>query len=193
MHLEFYVLGRQNDIAVLAVNLQRNKSVERARSVQRNFVKALIEDETAVDSAIVAFYSDSAPEKWRLSFVQLDHEFVAGRAKKLQSRPRKGILISSGKMNPARRLISSSFRFLQMILPLLHLMTWKRLSASRKSRRNFSTSTRKNSIKSKTIWKTILSSRPNRKRTDLPLSSLPRNFWGRLCFYTSCRKNLARR
>ena len=70
---EFYELGRQNDIAVLVVNLKKNKSVERARSVQRNFVKALIEDDIAVDGAIVAFYSDSVPEKWRLSFVRLEH------------------------------------------------------------------------------------------------------------------------
>ena len=77
---EFYSLGRQNDIAVFAVNLQKAKSVERARSVQRNFVKHLIENhEAAVEGAIVAFYSDSMPEKWRLSFVRLDYEFVGGK------------------------------------------------------------------------------------------------------------------
>ena len=62
---EFYKLGMQNNIAIYAVNLQKNKSVERSRSVQRNFVKTLLENEISVDGAIAAFYSDSAPEKWR--------------------------------------------------------------------------------------------------------------------------------
>ena len=97
---EFYALGRQNDIAVLAVNLQRNKSVERARSVQRNFVKALIEDDIAVDGAIVAFYSDSAPEKWRLSFVRLDHEFVAGKGGKVTITPAKRYSYLVGENEP---------------------------------------------------------------------------------------------
>ena len=94
------MLGRQDDIAVLAVNLQKNKSVERARSVQRNFVKALIEDETAVDGAIVAFYSDAAPEKWRLSFVRLDHEFVAGKGGKVTITPAKRYSYLVGENEP---------------------------------------------------------------------------------------------
>lgn len=97
---EFYALGRQNDIAVLAVNLQRDKSVERARSVQRNFVKTLIEDDIAVDGAIVAFYSDVAPEKWRLSFVRLDHEFVAGKGGKVIITPAKRYSYLVGENEP---------------------------------------------------------------------------------------------
>ena len=97
---EFYSLGRQDDIAVLAVNLQRNKSVERARSVQRNFVKALIEDDIAVDGAMVAFYSDSVPEKWRLSFVRLDHEFVASKGGKVKITPAKRYSYLVGENEP---------------------------------------------------------------------------------------------
>ncbi|MBO4779239.1 MAG: Eco57I restriction-modification methylase domain-containing protein, partial [Selenomonadaceae bacterium] len=97
---EFYALGRQKDVAVLAVNLQKNKSVERARSVQRNFVKALIEDDIAVDGAIVAFYSDSVPEKWRLSFVRLDHEFVAGKGGKVTITPAKRYSYLVGENEP---------------------------------------------------------------------------------------------
>lgn len=97
---EFYALGKQNDVAVLAVNLQKNKSVERARSVQRNFVKALIEDDIAVDGAIVAFYSDSVPEKWRLSFVRLDHEFVAGKGGKVKITPAKRYSYLVGENEP---------------------------------------------------------------------------------------------
>ena len=97
---EYYVLGRQDDIAVLAVNLQKNKSVERARSVQRNFVKALIEDEIAVDGAIVAFYSDSVPEKWRLSFVRLDYEFVIGKGGQTKITPAKRYSYLVGENEP---------------------------------------------------------------------------------------------
>ena len=46
---EFYSLGKQNGIAVLAVNLNPKTSVDRARSVQRNFVKSLIENYMEVD------------------------------------------------------------------------------------------------------------------------------------------------
>ena len=97
---EFYVLGRQDDIAVLAVNLQKNKSVERSRSVQRNFVKTLIEDDIAVDGAIVAFYSDSVPEKWRLSFVRLDYEFVIGKGGQTKITPAKRYSYLVGENEP---------------------------------------------------------------------------------------------
>ena len=98
---EFYVLGGQGNIAVLAVNLQKNKSVERARSVQRNFVKTWIENHpTAVDGAIVAFYSDSMPEKWRLSFVRLDHEFVAGKGGQITITPAKRYSYLVGENEP---------------------------------------------------------------------------------------------
>ena len=97
---EFYALGRQNDIAVLAVNLQKNKSVERARSVQRNFVKSWIENEIAIDGAIVAFYSDALPKKWRLSFVRLDHEFVAGKGGQTKITPAKRYSYLVGENEP---------------------------------------------------------------------------------------------
>ncbi len=97
---EFYALGRQGDIAVLAVNLQKDKSIERARSVQRNFVKMLIEDDIAVDGAIVAFYSDAVPEKWRLSFVRLDYEFVAGKGGQITITPAKRYSYLVGENEP---------------------------------------------------------------------------------------------
>lgn len=84
---EFYALGKQGQIAVLAVNLNKNTSVDRARSVQRNFVKSLIENDLEVDGAIVAFYSDHAPKKWRLSFVRLDPELVIGEGVKIKITP----------------------------------------------------------------------------------------------------------
>ena len=97
---EFYALGKQKDIAVLAVNLWKNKSVERARSVQRNFVKKLIENDAVLEGAIVAFYSDSLPEKWRLSFVRLDYEFMAGRGGQFKITPAKRYSYLVGENEP---------------------------------------------------------------------------------------------
>ena len=82
------------------MNLQKNKSVERSRSVQRNFVKSWIENEIAVDGAIVAFYSDALPEKWRLSFVRLDHEFVAGKGGQIKITPAKRYSYLIGENEP---------------------------------------------------------------------------------------------
>ncbi len=74
---EYFVIGTYSadaeQILILAVNLNENKSVEYSRSAQRNFVKAIMGDNDAV---IAAFYSDAAPEKWRLSFVQIDSTFT---------------------------------------------------------------------------------------------------------------------
>lgn len=74
---EYFVIGNYHvdgdeTILILSVNLREKKSVERARSAQRNFVKTVMSDS---DGVIAAFYSDVAPEKWRLSFVRLTSEF----------------------------------------------------------------------------------------------------------------------
>lgn len=64
---------------IFAVKLNAGRSVERARSMQRSFISKLL---TAAnhDGAIVAFYTDNEP-RWRLSYIRLDYEFAAGRAK----------------------------------------------------------------------------------------------------------------
>ena len=81
-----YSIGSEK-IIVLAVNLNKNKSVERARSVQRNFVKSIMGDD--IDGAIAAFYYDSSPDKWRLSFIKIDYYFLQGEV--------------AQKITPARR------------------------------------------------------------------------------------------
>lgn len=106
---EFYALGKLNEIAVIAVNLQKNKSVERARSVQRNFVKTLLENDFEVDGALVAFYSDAAPEKWRLSFVRLEHEFIAGKGGKLKITPAKRYSYLVGENEPCATALQQLF------------------------------------------------------------------------------------
>jgi hypothetical protein len=78
-HLAFYTDNQSNRIAILTVKLKSGRSVERSRSVQRNFVSKIISD-AGCDAAIVAFYTDNDP-KWRLSFVRLDQTWDAGKFK----------------------------------------------------------------------------------------------------------------
>lgn len=66
-----------NRIGIYAVELNRGKSVERARSLQRNFISKLLL-ESSYDAAIVAFYCKNE-SRWRLSFVRLDYTFADGK------------------------------------------------------------------------------------------------------------------
>ena len=63
----------ENTIIVLAVELKSEKGVERARSLQRNFISKILDDNNC-EAAIVAFYSEQN-SNWRLSFVRLDYTF----------------------------------------------------------------------------------------------------------------------
>ncbi len=69
-----YVDVNQRKMIVLAVELKKNSSIDRARSMQRNFVSKVL-DENNLDSAIVAFYTKDQ-SSWRLSFVKLDYSFT---------------------------------------------------------------------------------------------------------------------
>lgn len=79
-HIQSYhTIGKYKDfesngILIMAVELKRGSSVERARSMQRNFISKIL-NENNLDAAIVAFYSDNEPN-WRLSFVRLDYTFT---------------------------------------------------------------------------------------------------------------------
>lgn len=75
----YYTLAKYEDseangIIVLAVELKRYTSIDRARSMQRNFVSKILDDEN-LEAAIVAFYTEEEPS-WRLSFVRLDYTFT---------------------------------------------------------------------------------------------------------------------
>ena len=72
----YYTLAKYKDsedksIIVLAVELKRHTSIDRARSMQRNFISKILDDE-GLEAAIVAFYTEGEPS-WRLSFVRLDY------------------------------------------------------------------------------------------------------------------------
>lgn len=65
--------ANDNNIIVFAVELKSENGVERARSLQRNFVSKILDDNNC-EAAIVAFYSEQ-DSNWRLSFVRLDYTF----------------------------------------------------------------------------------------------------------------------
>ena len=78
-HIKSYTkIGRYIDennkkIDIWAVELCSEGSVERARSLQRNFVSKLLTADNS-HAGIIAFYVKEAVT-WRLSFVKLEREF----------------------------------------------------------------------------------------------------------------------
>ncbi len=68
-----YTDSDNNNLIVLAVELEKDSSIDRARSMQRNFISKVL-DENQLEACIVAFYTENDPS-WRLSFVRLDYSF----------------------------------------------------------------------------------------------------------------------
>lgn len=68
-----------NRIDILIVHLKKETSIERARSMQRNFVAGYLQGSYGSSAekraALVAFVSPSS-EDWRFSLVKLDYDFV---------------------------------------------------------------------------------------------------------------------
>lgn len=69
-----YTDSEDNNLIVMAVELEKNTSISRARSMQRNFISKIL-DENSMEAAIVAFYTEDEPS-WRLSFVRLDYSLT---------------------------------------------------------------------------------------------------------------------
>jgi len=76
-HIANYYGSDRKKVSIFAVELKKGESVERARSMQRNFVKRLMINGSC-DAALVAFYTSGEP-KWRLSFIRMDYEFAKGK------------------------------------------------------------------------------------------------------------------
>jgi len=67
----------ENKIDILVVNLKKEKSIERARSMQRNFIAWYLNGSRGgemKDAALVAFVSPDQ-EDWRFSLVKMDYKF----------------------------------------------------------------------------------------------------------------------
>ncbi|MCM1234428.1 MAG: Eco57I restriction-modification methylase domain-containing protein [Ruminococcus flavefaciens] len=96
-HIGNYTGADGNKIAVFSVALKKGDSVERARTMQRNFVKPLLEQGMCA-GALVAFYTPEEPEKWRLSFIRLDYEFSKGKVtEKITPAKRYSYLVGKGE------------------------------------------------------------------------------------------------
>ena len=77
----------KNEIDLLIVQLKRETSLERARTMQRNFIAWYLKGSRGgklKDAALVAFVSPDNNEDWRFSLVKLDYRFeeaTSGRIK----------------------------------------------------------------------------------------------------------------
>ena len=96
-HVGNYVSDNGDKIAVISVCLNRGDTVERARGMQRNFVKPLIE-QGGCAGALVSFFTKDEPNKWRLSFIRMDYEFSKGKVtEKLTPAKRYSYLVGKGE------------------------------------------------------------------------------------------------
>lgn len=96
-HIGNYIGSDDNKIAVFSVALRKGDSVERARTMQRNFVKPLLANSMCA-GALVAFYTPEEPDKWRLSLIRLDYEFSKGKIiEKLTPAKRYSYLVGKGE------------------------------------------------------------------------------------------------
>lgn len=99
---EVYILGDYQDdngdsIALYVVELTKQSSRDRARTMQRNLIASLIKDK--YDSALVAFYEPNLDD-WRFSHVKVEYEFnEKGIREKLSSPRRHSFLVGVNEPN----------------------------------------------------------------------------------------------
>ena len=110
-HIGNYMSDEGVKVAIISVSLHKGDTVERARGIQRSFVKKLL-DVNNCQVALVAFYTGHETdkikpeeavikkdlEKWRLSFIRLDYEFSKGKvSEKLTPAKRYSYLVGKGE------------------------------------------------------------------------------------------------
>ena len=78
-----YIDPESNKIDVLIVYLQKETSLERARTAQRNFVARYLKDRDQKDAGLIAFVSP-APADWRFSLVKMEYKFDEGKSGKIK-------------------------------------------------------------------------------------------------------------
>ena len=96
-HIGNYVGKDNNKIALFSICLIKDKNLENARSMQRTFVKMLLESSDCA-GALAAFYTKDDSDKWRLSLVRLDYEFSKGKlSERLTPAKRYSYLVGKGE------------------------------------------------------------------------------------------------
>ena len=124
-HIGNYMSDEGVKVAIISVSLHKGDTVERARGIQRSFVKKLL-DVNNCQVALVAFYTGHETdkikpeeavikkdlEKWRLSFIRLDYEFSKGKvSEKLTPAKRYSYLVGKGEpCNTAKQRLFPIFR-----------------------------------------------------------------------------------
>lgn len=73
----------EKKIDVLIVYLQKETSLERARTAQRNFVARYLKDRDQKDAGLVAFVSPNS-EDWRFSLIKMEYKFTEGKSGKVK-------------------------------------------------------------------------------------------------------------
>ena len=96
-HIGNYMGEDKSRVALFSVCLKNDKNLENARSMQRAFVKTLLESSNCA-GALVAFYTVGDLDKWRLSLVRMDYEFSKGKLNaKLTPAKRYSYLVGDGE------------------------------------------------------------------------------------------------
>jgi hypothetical protein len=72
-----YTDPEDNKIDILVVYLQKDSSLEGARTAQRNFVARYLKDRNQKDAGLVAFVAPDLVD-WRFSLVKMDYKFEEG-------------------------------------------------------------------------------------------------------------------
>lgn len=67
-----YVDPDENTLDILVVRLQQPTSLDRARTMQRNFIAQYLQDRDQKEAALVAYTTDGSTD-WRFSLVRLDY------------------------------------------------------------------------------------------------------------------------
>ncbi|MEO2068633.1 MAG: class I SAM-dependent DNA methyltransferase, partial [Desulfurobacteriaceae bacterium] len=89
---EAEVLGAYNDgkdkILFLTVELYKEQTLQRARTIQRDFVAEVLKD-YGFDGGLVAFYQKDS-DFWKLSLVKVEYRYdESGKVKKFKTSPKR--------------------------------------------------------------------------------------------------------
>ena len=99
-----------SELLVLAVELKKGSTVERARSLQRNFISKMIDNST-YNGALVAFYTPGEVN-WRLSFIRLDYKLTESGIE-LDLTPAKRFSYLVGKNEPTHTAQKRLFKIIE--------------------------------------------------------------------------------
>lgn len=105
-----YTDGQGKRALILAVELKKGNAVEKARSMQRNFISKVL-DGSNYEAAIVAFYTPDNPS-WRLSLVRLDYALTS-KGVELELTPAKRYSYLVGKNELKHTAIEQLFKIFE--------------------------------------------------------------------------------